>query len=67
MEKVGHQAKLRQALRVITKKVNSEEVTQSTTENNVTTTSNVTTPLTPPTLTVSFLPSPTATSCPSTL
>jgi len=67
MEKVGHQAKLRQALRVITKTTNSKEVTQSMTENDVTTSNNNTTPLTPSTLTVSFLPSPTATTHPSTL
>ena len=63
MEKVGHQAKLRQALRVVTKKRNSEE---PTTEDNVATTNN-TGSLTPSTMTVNFLPSPTTTTHPSTL
>jgi len=59
MEKVGHQAKLRQALRVITKTTNS---TQSTSKDvDVNTTNNNSIPLTPSTMTVDFLPSPTTT------
>ena len=59
MDKVGHQAKLRQALRVVTKKKSTSESSANDNTATTTTTTDVSTPLTPSTMTVNLVPSPT--------